>query len=405
MILIKNAAQIVTVSGPAPKIGSAMTDINVVTGSDLLIKDDSIFKIGKDINVRNAEIIEAKNKIVMPGFVDAHTHLIFSGTREFEVELKRAGKSYLEIQKSGGGIYYTVKKTRAASKETLKKEARERINNMAIHGTTTAEAKSGYGLDYKTEKKMLEVINELNGELIELTPTFLGAHLVPEGYTAEEYIDYMISYIPKIAHLAKFIDVFCDRGAFSAPQSMRYLNAGMKNGLIPKLHADELAYIGCSKLALQVNAISVDHLLRTPANIIKKMGKTIAVLIPATPYMLFSKKYANARSFIDNHVPVALGTDLNPNCYTENMQMVISIALTQMKMRIEEAITAATINAASATGVADRVGSIEPGKQADLIILNAPDYRHLGYHFGVNLVNDVIKKGKIIVKDQKIQYL
>lgn len=407
MILIKNAAQIVTVSGSAPKIGVDMKNINIIKDSDILIRDDKIFKISKNMSVKNAEIIDAKNKVVMPGFVDAHTHLIYSGTREFEVELKRTGKSYLEIQNSGGGIYYTVKKTRSASKEALKEEARERIKNMVLHGTTIAEAKSGYGLNYKTEKKMLEAINELNGETIELVPTFLGAHVVPEEFEAGEYIEYLISIIPKLSTLARFIDVFCDQGVFTVAQSLKYLNAGIENGLIPKLHADELGYIGCSKLATQINAISADHLLKTPLNIIKKMSKTktIAVLLPATPYMLFSKDYAIARSFIDSNVPVALGTDLNPNCYTENMQMVISLALTQMKMSIEEAITASTLNAASAIAMADKSGSIEPGKQADLIILNVPDYRHLGYHFGVNLVNDVIKKGKIIVKDQKIQYL
>jgi imidazolonepropionase len=407
MILIKNAAQIVTASGSAPKTGASMRDIDVIRNADILIKNDKILKIGRNIVAKNAEIINAKNMIVMPGFVDAHTHLIFSGTREFEVELKRAGKSYLEIQNSGGGINYTVKKTRAASKETLKEEARARIKNMVIHGTTTAEAKSGYGLNYKMERKMLEAINELDGELIELVPTFLGAHLVPEEYEAEEYIDYLVSYMPKIAKLARFIDVFCDKGAFSAAQSKRYLDAGIENGMVPKLHADELGYIGCSKLAAEIKAISADHLLKTPESIIRKMSKnkTIAVLMPATPYMLFSREYADARKFIENNVPVALGSDLNPNCYTENMQMVISLALTQMKMSIEEAITAATLNAASAIGMADKIGSLEIGKQADIIILDVPDYRFLGYHFGVNLVNGVIKKGKIIAKDQKVQYL
>jgi imidazolonepropionase len=407
MILIKNAAQIVTASGSAPKTGASMRDIDVIRNADILIKNDKILKIGRNIVAKNAEIINAKNMIVMPGFVDAHTHLIFSGTREFEVELKRAGKSYLEIQNSGGGINYTVKKTRAASKETLKEEARARIKNMVIHGTTTAEAKSGYGLNYKTERKMLEAINELDGELIELVPTFMGAHLVPEEYEAEEYIDYLLSYMPKIAKLARFIDVFCDKGAFSAAQSKRYLDAGIENGMVPKLHADELGYIGCSRLAAEIKAISADHLLKTPESIIRKMSKnkTIAVLMPATPYMLFSREYADARKFIENNVPVALGSDLNPNCYTENMQMVISLALTQMKMSIEEAITAATLNAASAIGMADKIGSLEIGKQADIIILDVPDYRFLGYHFGVNLVNGVIKKGKIIAKDQKVQYL
>jgi imidazolonepropionase len=407
MILIKNAAQIVTASGSAPKTGASMRNIDVIRNADILIKNDKILKIGRNIVAKNAEIINAKNMIVMPGFVDAHTHLIFSGTREFEVELKRAGKSYLEIQNSGGGINYTVKKTRAASKETLKEEARARIKNMVIHGTTTAEAKSGYGLNYKTERKMLEAINELDGELIELVPTFMGAHLVPEEYEAEEYIDYLLSYMPKIAKLARFIDVFCDKGAFSAAQSKRYLDAGIENGMVPKLHADELGYIGCSRLAAEIKAISADHLLKTPESIIRKMSKnkTIAVLMPATPYMLFSREYADARKFIENNVPVALGSDLNPNCYTENMQMVISLALTQMKMSIEEAITAATLNAASAIGMADKIGSLEIGKQADIIILDVPDYRFLGYHFGVNLVNGVIKKGKIIAKDQKVQYL
>jgi imidazolonepropionase len=297
----------------------------------------------------------------------------------------------------GGGILRTMRATRDASKAQLMEETRKRMDRMIAHGTTTAEAKSGYGLDLENELKMLSVIREIEHPL-ELVPTFLGAHaLPPEFKSPGDYIDFMIEeVIPRARGLARFIDIFCEKGVFSAEESREYLLAGKRYGMVPKIHADEICDIGCTRVAVDVGAISADHLVKTTDESIEYMRNSgiIAVFLPATPYILFSKEYAPARKFIDAGIPVALATDLNPNCYVENMQMVISLAITQMRMRVEEAIVASTINAAAAIDEENRIGSIEKGKQADMIILDVPNYMHIGYHFGVNLVDRVIKKGR-----------
>ncbi len=397
MLLVKNASQLITLRGG---IRRDEYDLGIIDDGAVLIDGDKIVEVGTTRELRgSAEAeIDATGRVVMPGFVDPHTHLIFSGTRENELYIKLQGKTYLEILKMGGGILKTVRMTRAASKEELKEEAKRRLDYMLANGTTTAEAKSGYGLDYENERKILEVINEIDHP-VELVPTFLGAHAVPPEFESSgEYIEFMKEVIPKISHLARFIDVFCEKGVFNCEESKEYLETGKRYGLIPKIHADEIEDIGCSRIAVEIGAISADHLVKTSDENIEEMakGNTIAVFLPATPYMLLSREYARAREFISLGIPVALATDLNPNAYTESMQMVISLAITQMRMLPEEAIAASTINAAAAIGMQNRVGSIERGKQADIIILDAKNYQQIGYHFGVNLVEKVIKKGKVV---------
>ena len=396
MLLIKNASQLLTLEGGIRKENY---DIEFIENGAVLIDGDKIVEVGENRELKSSGEfeIDASGKIVLPGFVDPHTHLIFSGTREDELYLKLRGYSYLDILKMGGGILKTVRMTRNASREDLKKEAEKRLDYMLANGTTTAEAKSGYGLDFENERKILKVIKEIEHP-VELVPTFLGAHaLPPEFKDSGEYIEYMKSIIPKIKNMAKFIDIFCEKGVFSAEESKEYLMEGKKYGLIPKIHADEIWDIGCTRIAVDVGAISADHLVKTSDESIEYMRRKniIAVLLPATPYMLLSKEYARARKFIEMEIPVALATDLNPNCYNESMQTVISLAITQMKMSVEEAIIASTINAAGAIKMERKIGSIERGKQADIIIMDAKNYKQIGYHFGVNLVEKVIKKGKI----------
>ena len=397
MLLIKNASQLLTLAGGIRKENY---ELGIIENGAVLIDNGKIVEVGtmRELKGSAEEEIDASGKVVMPGFVDPHTHLVFSGTRENELYMKLQGKRYLEILKMGGGILRTVRVTRNATKEELMKETKRRLDYMLRNGTTTAEAKSGYGLNYEDERKILEVINEMKHP-VELVPTFLGAHALPSEFKESgEYIEYMKKIIPKISHLAKFIDIFCEKGVFDCEESREYLEEGKKYGLVPKIHADEIEDIGCSKVAVDVGAISADHLVKTSDENIELMAKNgiIAVFLPPTPYMLLSKEYARARKFIEEGIPVALATDLNPNAYTESMQMVISLAITQMRMLPEEAIAASTINAAAAIDMQDKIGSLERGKQADIIILDAKNYQQIGYHFGVNLVEKVVKRGKLV---------
>ncbi len=280
---------------------------------------------------------------------------------------------------------------------------------MLLYGTTTAEMKSGYGLDKENEIKMLEVINRLNEEHpMDIVPTFLGAHALPPEFSdADEYIDFLIEDVmPEVSErkLARFADIFCEKGVFDAEQSRRYLSAAKRYGMVPKIHADEIENLGGVKVGAEVGAISAEHLVKTSNKEIELMAEKgmIADLLPGTPHMLLSNEYAPARKFIEKGVPVALATDLNPNCWTESMQMIINLASLRMRMSPEEAIVSATINAAYSIGMGDEVGSIEEGKKADIILLDVPNYMHIPYHFGVNLVNTVIKEGRVVVKDGKI---
>jgi len=400
-ILIKNANELITLKGPnQPRIKKQMNNLAIIQGGSIAIRDGKILAVGRNIKYYADKIIDASGKVVMPGFVDPHTHVVFAGSREFELDMKLKGLSYMEILEKGGGILYTVNETRKASEENLFKQSCKRLDAMLFYGTTTCEAKSGYGLNTSTELKILKVQKKLNEKhKMEIVSTFLGAHAIPKGRRAGKYTSMIIDEIlPKVKGLAKFCDVFCEKGVFSVDQSRDILNAGKAQGLIPKIHADEIVNTGGAELAAEVGAISADHLLMSSNHGLKQMAKkgVIAVLLPGTPFSLMLDKYAPGRKIIDMGVPVALATDINPNCWTENMQFIIQLACLKMKMTPAEAITASTFNAACAIKTNDLVGSLEKGKQADIIILDSPNHKFIPYHFGVNLVETVIKKGTLL---------
>jgi imidazolonepropionase len=400
-ILIENANELITVKGPnKPRTKKEMSNLSIIEKGSLAIKDGVIFNIGKNLKYNSENIIDASGKTVMPGFVDPHTHLVFAGSREFELDWKLKGLSYMDIQKKGGGILYTVNETRNSSQSELLKQSKIRLDNMIKHGTTTCEAKSGYGLNTETEIKILKTIKELNNSHpVDIIPTFLGAHAFPKECSESEYVDIIIKdMIPKIKNLAKFCDVFCEKGVFTPEQSKKILEAGKNYGLVPKIHADEIVDTDGAALASEIGAISADHLLMSNEDGLKQMVKNgiIGVLLPGTPFSLMMKDYAPARKIIDIGVPVAIATDLNPNCWIENMQFIIQLACFNMKMTPAEAITASTFNAACAIGMNSKIGSLEKGKQADIILLNCPNHKFIPYHYGVNLVETVIKKGIII---------
>ena len=400
-ILIENVNEILTLKGKnQPRIKSEMNELGIIKKGSIAIIDDRIIDIGRNLQYKAIKKINAKGKIVMPGFVDSHTHIVFSGSREFELDMKLNGFSYIDILNKGGGIYYTVNKTRKSNIIDLIEQSKFRLNKMLEYGTTTCEGKSGYGLNLETELKILKAQKILNeSHPIDIISTFLGAHAIPNEYKIDDYVDLIINdMIPQVLKYSKFCDVFCEKGVFNVSQAKIILNAGKKLGLIPKIHADEIVDTGGAALAAELNAISADHLLRSSKDGLKLMAKKgiIGVLLPATPFSLMMKEYANARYMIDNGIPVAIATDLNPNCWTESMQFIIQLACLNMKMTPAEAITAATFNASCAIGENNKIGSIEIGKQADIIILDCPNYMFIPYHFGINLVNKVIKKGKMI---------
>ena len=412
-LLIHNAAQLLTLASAGPKRGAAMGELGIIENGAVAVKDGLVVLVGPTSEVRGqvtaAEELNASGKVVMPGFVDPHTHLIFAGERAAEFEQRIKGATYMEIMAAGGGIMSTVRATRAASVEQLVKESRARLDRMLAHGTTTAEAKTGYGLDTENELKMLEAIRRLDTEHpVDLVPTFLGAHAVPSEYQgrADEYVALVVEEtLPKvasslIAHSSlPFCDVFCDEGAFDLEQSRRVLEAAQALGLGLKIHADEFKPLGGTRLAVELGAVSADHLVCTPEDEIELLARsnTIAVALPGTPFGLGHHEYTPARRIIDSGGALALATDLNPGtCWCESMQFIIALACRFMKMTPAEAIAAATINAAYAVGLGQRVGSLEVGKTADLLILNIPDYRHLPYRFGVNLVEEVIKSGRVV---------
>jgi len=373
-----------------------------------LISDGAIVDVGKtetvlkDNKSMGVEKVDASGRLVMPGFVDAHTHLVFAGSREFELEMKIKGKSYMEIMREGGGIYRTVRDTRAESAEGLYSQAALRLENMIAHGSTTIEAKSGYGLDLENEIKILETILKLGEDYpADIIPTFLGAHAVAPEFEGrpDEYIQFIVGEVlPEVSRkgLATFCDVFCEKGVFTVEQSRKVLLSAKELGMGLKVHADEFSTTGGAELAAEVGAISADHLAKPSDDGIMAMARkdVVGVLLPGTPYSSMLGQYADGRRLIDLGVPVALATDLNPNSWNESMQFVISLACYKMRMSPAEAITAATINAAAALGLDKRIGSIERGKRADIIILDVPSHAHIPYRFGTNLCSLVVKDGK-----------
>jgi len=362
---------------------------------------------------RSAEKLDVGGRVVLPGFVDSHTHLIHAASRAEEYELKIAGASYEEIARKGGGILNSVKKLRAATSAALKKRAQAALKQFAAHGTTTLEAKSGYGLDVANELKILGLHKELNAEQpLEIVSTFLGAHVVPAEFRGkaggtERYIKLLTeSLMPRIGEtrLAEFCDVFCDRGAFTKEEAKRILQAGRQWGMLPRLHAEQLSRSGATQLAVQLKAVSCDHLEKVNRADIAALAKsdTVATLLPGCDFHLGLKEYAPARALIDAGAIVALATDYNPGTSpTLSMPMILSLACTQLRMTPAEAITAATINAAYALRREKQIGSLEVGKQADLAVFEVADYREIPYYFGVSHCWMTVKRGRVIHGNQQ----
>jgi imidazolonepropionase len=414
-MLLHSAAQLLTITG-SPQRGRELGRLGIISDGAVLIRDGMIDTVGTTTELRHAypheETLDATGHVVMPGFVDPHTHLLWVGDRAAEFEMRLEGKTYLEILAAGGGILSTVRLTRQASLHTLLDETRPRLRDMLAHGTTTAEAKTGYGLQTETELRMLQALLLLDAEgPLEIAPTFLGAHAIPpefkddpDGYTDQLCSDMLPTirrwwdaHIP--THPLPFVDVFCETGAFSLEQSHQILQAAKALGFPLKIHADEFDNLGGASLAVELGAVSADHLVKTSATDIAALGRseTVAVALPCTPFGLAEHEYTPARAILEAGGLLALATDLNPGtAWGGNMQFAIALACRYMQLTPAQAIVAATLNAAAAIHRVDKIGSLEPGKQADLLILNVADYRHLGYRFATNLVQTVIKRGEVI---------
>jgi len=409
-LIIKNSSELVTCKGDAPKRGKEMSDIGIIKNGAIVVEDGIIVAVGTTEEIlskydeKNYKLIDASNKAVLPGFIDSHTHLIFGGYRADEFSWRLRGDTYMSIMEKGGGITNSVRATRAESLENLVEIGRKRLHKMLKFGVTTVEGKSGYGLDLDTEVKQLEAMKILNSEeAIDIVSTFLGPHSVLPEYKGkeDEFIDFMINDVLPVVKekdLAEFADIFCEKNVFSIEQSRKFLKAAKAMGLKLKIHADEIVQLGGAELAAELGAVSADHLLQASDKGIQDMAKAgvICSLLPITAFSL-KEEYARGRYMIDNNCAVALATDLNPgSCFSNSIPLLIAISAIQMKLSIEEIITALTINAAVAVGRADSVGSLEVGKKADIIILEYPSINFLPYHVGVNIVETVVKNGEII---------
>lgn len=382
-----------------------MSDLKIIQDGMLVITDGIISYVGKTSdkyipeNSGNYEVIDAKGKAVLPGFIDSHTHFVFGGYREEEFSWRMKGDSYMSIMNRGGGIYNTVNATKKATHVELKILAKQRLDKMLAMGVTTVEGKSGYGLDKETELKQLRVMKELNAEHpVDIVSTYLGAHALPKEYNADEmaYIHYMLNEVMPIIkkeNLAECCDIFCEKGVFSTEASRYYLQEAAKMGFGLKIHADEIVNTKGAELAVELNALSADHLLQASKEGITALAKsnTVATLLPNTAFSL-KEDFAKGREMIDNGCAVALATDLNPgSSFTSSIPLTIALACIYMKLTPEEAVTGLTINAAAAVGKANSIGSLDVGKKGDIVILEFPSYKFLPYHVGMNCVERVIK--------------
>lgn len=410
-VFIKNILQLVTVAsgGKRTKVGAEMKDLGILQNAGVLCENGIITWVGvmDDWNrtlPENITVVDASGKVVLPGFVDSHTHMMFAGNRVEEFALRSQGATYQQVAEAGGGILNTIKHVRSATKRDLKKQTLRYMNDMMRHGTTTVEIKTGYGLDMDSEVRMLEAINELRDEeMMTIVPTFIGAHAYPPEYKQDKraYVDILLQKMIPYAgqkKLATFCDVFCERNYFEIQESEQILNEGKKWGMLPKVHADELTPFGGAELAARVGAVSADHLEHVSESGVRALreGGVVATLLPGVSFFL-NHGYANARNLVDNGVAVAIATDFNPgSCMSYSMPMMMTIACTQMNMSPEEALVASTLNGAAALNLSSSVGSIEVGKKGDMIIADIPDYRYLAYHFGTNHITTTIKNGTIL---------
>lgn len=409
LLLLTNIGTLMTPLGSGPKSGEAQGELQVLHNAWVLMEDGVIDAVGVGAppNVPAAAVVDCEGRLVTPGLVDAHTHLIFGGWRQNEMALKLQGMPYLDILARGGGILSTVTATRSAAEEELAEKARLALDEMLFFGTTTVEGKSGYGLSLEEELKQLRALRALNdSHPLDVVSTFMGAHAVPREYQEdrEAYIRLICEeMIPAVAaeKLARFCDVFCETGVFTAEESRRILEAGKSHGLTPKIHADEIDPIGGSQLAGEIGAISAEHLIVCPPEGIASMarGGTVACLLPATSLYL-GAPFAPARDMVSAGVPVAMASDFNPgSCPCLNMQLVMNLGCLRYRLTPEEVLTAVTLNAAAAIGMADTVGSVEPGKLGDLVIWEAQDLNYICYRMGSNLVRSVIKRGRVFTKN------
>ncbi|MBI1794261.1 MAG: imidazolonepropionase [Chloroflexi bacterium] len=417
-MLIHSSTQLLTLKG-GPQRGRALGTLGIIENGAVVMRDEKIVAVGPTDELRasykDEPTLDASGCVVMPGFVDPHTHLIWAGDRAGEFEMKMAGRPYLDILAAGGGIISTVRQTRTASIESLIAQTRPRLLRMFAHGTTTAEAKTGYGLQTATELRLLKALLALADESpVDLAITFLGAHAIapeyknnPQGYTdliCETMLptvqQWWQTHAPRLP--LPFVDVFCENKAFTLEQSRQVLTKAASLGFPLKIHADEFDNLGGAALAAELGAASADHLVKTSDADIAALAKsdTVAVSLPCTPFGLAEKEYTPARKLIEADALFALATDCNPGtAWNESMQFVIALACRTMGLTPAQAIAATTINSAHAVRRSDTIGSLEEGKQADLLILNVPDYRHLGYRFGTNLVRQVVKRGRIYSVD------
>jgi len=409
--LITGCSQLLTLRGSVPRRGRALRELGIISDGAVLVRDDRIVAIGTRRRVerirhaRRAEKIDLGGRVVLPGFVDSHTHLIFPASRADEYEQRISGKSYEQIARAGGGIRATVGSLRRMSARNLSDRSVVHLREFAAHGTTTLEAKSGYGLDWKNELKILTVLQQLHQEQpLDILQTFLGAHVVPTEFRnrPNSFVDLLVrGWIPAVAMagLAEFCDVYCDRGAFSLQQARRILAAGRACGLVPRIHAEQLSHTGAARLAIEMQAASADHLDKIDRKDIRALSASnvVCTLLPGCSFHLGTGRYPPARALIDAGAVVALATDFNPGTSpTVSMPMILSLACTQMRMTPAEAIAAATINPAYSLRQHGRVGSLEVGKYADLAAFDVADYREIPYYFGVNLCSWTMKRGAVI---------